>query len=72
MDYVLQRCRSHETNNSPQAWEPLVTGNEGHIVREYFRRCASRGASGDQFRIVDAADGAEQCILSPTTCGPMH
>lgn len=68
--YQLQRCRSHETNNIPRAWEVVQSGTEAEIVAEYFSR-SGRGASGDHYRIVDE-DGEQQAIISSTECGPFR
>ncbi len=69
--FTLQRCRSHEARSNPAAWEPMQTGEEAEIMAAYWSYLTPRSASGDQFRIVDAA-GNEQAITSPTTCGPMR
>lgn len=67
--YHLQRCRSHNVNDTPRTWETLQTGPEADIVREYIETRKTLAASGDIFRITDA-DGNPQSVLTESTCGP--
>lgn len=67
-NYKVQRCRSHEVNSTPMAWETVYEATTAADVirelRQYERYCR---ASGDLFRIVDSS-GLAQVIISDDEC----
>ena len=67
----VQKCYSHETNNTPRSFTTIFSGSEADAIRELWAAEQAAGASGDEYRLVDD-DGVLQVILSETECGPMH
>ena len=48
----IERCRSHEVDSNPQAWEVVFEGKKDQIHAELESRMVALGASGDQLRVV--------------------
>ena len=71
--YSIERCRSHEVNNSPQGWESVFSGTGREVALHWRKHYAGPQASGDRYRVVDAC-GVEQLIDLQLHCvvGPLH
>ena len=68
--YAIERCRSHEANSVPAAWERAYTGPEATVVREWWATYAGPQASGDRYRVVNDA-GEEQMVGEDRCVGPI-
>jgi hypothetical protein len=66
----IERCRSHEANNIPAAWERVYSGAEETVVRVWWATYAGPQASGDRYRMVDE-NGEEQIVGEDRCVGPV-
>ena len=57
--FNFQRCRSHEVQNIPMAWE---TQEEGLTIGQAIHRLTTAlYTGGDAYRVVRASDGEAFC-----------